>query len=120
MPASDKLLNIDNSLPILDQAFLAEMVGHDLSFGKEMLSFFLKNSSAYLDDLSNLVESPHDEWRAMVHKFKGAARSIGAKQLAAAGQIAESYLEEDQDHRRAFLDYSRQALDQIAEIDLRF
>ncbi len=120
MSASENILTIDHSLPVLDQLFLAEMVGHDLAFAKEMLAFFLQNSRGYLSELSDLTTSPHDEWRPMVHKFKGAARSIGAKQLAAAGQVAESYLDQDSALRKAFVAYAKDSLDEIEATEINF
>lgn len=64
---------------ILDLKHLQEFTGGDDAFRAEMLALFLERYPGYI---SELEAASLENWRACAHKLKGAARSIGAWQLA--------------------------------------
>ena len=65
---------------ILDRAFLTGLTGGDKEFEDEILSLFLENTATYLDELEVAVNG--DGWPQIAHKFKGAARAVGARHLS--------------------------------------
>ena len=71
---------------ILDQEHLMDFTGQDVALVKEILSIFLANAPVYLEQLA---KSKGSGWRPSAHKLKGAARGIGAWNLARAAERAE-------------------------------
>jgi len=71
---------------ILDIVHLSNFTGNDPDFECQVLDIFMDNAPGYLEALS---QTEQDGWKMRAHKLKGAARSIGAWQLARAGERAE-------------------------------
>lgn len=71
---------------ILDRDHLAAFTGGDPDFEKKILDIFLDNAPQYL---ASLRDTGASDWKATAHKLKGAARSIGAWNLAREGERAE-------------------------------
>lgn len=76
-----------SSEDILDRAFLAGLCDGDKAFEDEILSLFLESAAIYLDELE--ASAKGDDWPRIAHKFKGAARAVGALELASLCQSAE-------------------------------
>lgn len=106
-------------LPALDLAHFGDMVGHDDALGRDMLDFFLKNAATYLSELAEIAETA-ENWKAEVHKFKGAARAIGAKQIAAIGQVAEPLTLADVEARKDFLEIAQTLVSDLKEYHIKF
>ena len=71
---------------IVDVMHFREFTAGDRSLEREILQIFLEHVPHYIDVLK-AIET--DNWRAMAHKLKGAARSIGAWELACEAERAE-------------------------------
>ena len=71
---------------ILDVAHLSGFTGGDPDFESHILGIFVDNAPGYLNALKGTEE---DNWKTTAHKLKGAARSIGAWNLARAAERAE-------------------------------
>jgi HPt (histidine-containing phosphotransfer) domain-containing protein len=71
---------------ILDVDHLSGFTGGDPDFECQVLDIFKDNAPGYLAQLENMDT---DGWKVTAHKFKGAARSIGAWNLACAAERAE-------------------------------
>jgi len=71
---------------VLDCEHLSGFTGGDPEFECQILDIFADNAPGYLD---TLFAEPNDEWKMCAHKLKGAARSIGAWQMARAAERAE-------------------------------
>lgn len=71
---------------VLDADHLAAFTGGDEELRQSVLSVFRDNAPTYLTDLA---ETDPGNWKQVAHKLKGAARSIGAWQLACAAERAE-------------------------------
>lgn len=71
---------------ILDVAHLSGFTGGDPDFESHILGIFVDNAPGYLQALASIEE---DGWKTTAHKLKGAARSIGAWNLARAAERAE-------------------------------
>lgn len=71
---------------ILDDAHLAAFTGGDPGFEKQILDIFVENTPDYLKALSDTTGT---DWKITAHKLKGAARSIGAWNLAREAERAE-------------------------------
>jgi len=75
----------------------------DKSVIAKMLDLYLQQSRLYLDEISAAVEEDSQEqWQDRCHKMKGAAGSIGLKQLHAKLVMAEKFTEA-QDQKRQLL-----------------
>lgn len=71
---------------ILDVEHLSGFTGGDPDFECQILAIFVDNAPGYLAALSGTDD---DNWKTTAHKLKGAARSIGAWNLARAAERAE-------------------------------
>ena len=71
---------------ILDDCHLSKFTGGDPDFENQILGIFLDNAPKYLVELDTIDVG---NWKATAHKLKGAARSIGAWQLARQAERAE-------------------------------
>jgi len=71
---------------VLDVAHLSGFTGGDPDFESHILGIFVDNAPGYLKALARTEE---DGWKTTAHKLKGAARSIGAWNLARAAERAE-------------------------------
>lgn len=71
---------------VLDDQHLATFTGGDPGFETQILNIFLENAPEYLKALQGTDVS---DWKATAHKLKGAARSIGAWNLAREAERAE-------------------------------
>lgn len=71
---------------ILDDNHLSTFTGGDPDFEDQILNIFLDNAPGYLVKLGTVDQG---NWKATAHKLKGAARSIGAWQLARQAERAE-------------------------------
>ncbi|WDE08425.1 Hpt domain-containing protein [Thalassomonas viridans] len=68
-----------------------------------MLDLYMQQSRLYLDEISAAVtEDSQDKWQDRCHKMKGAAGSIGLKQLHAKLVVAEKFTE-GQNQKRQLL-----------------
>ena len=70
---------------VLDKVLLTSYV-NDLSkdIVKQMIDLYIQQSKIYLEDIeSSVVEQSHSLWQEHCHKMKGAAGSVGLKQLHA-------------------------------------
>lgn len=83
----------DEPSPI-DWMHLLQFAGGDEDFARETVVFFVENAEGYVAELE--AESRHEGWKAMAHKLKGAARSVGA------GRVAELALGAEQLDESAF------------------
>ncbi len=71
---------------VFDRDHLKAFTSGDPFFEKQVLDIFVQNAPGYLVELS---QASVDDWSALAHKLKGAARGIGAWRLARASERAE-------------------------------
>ena len=72
----------------------------DKSIIAKMLDLYMQQSQIYLGEISAAVEEDSQEqWQDRCHKMKGAAGSIGLKQLHAKLVMAEKFTEEQNQKR---------------------
>lgn len=71
---------------LLDEGHLADYTGDDADLRQTFLSVFEENAPGYL---AALAKSDQREWKDAAHKLKGAARAIGAWNLALGAERAE-------------------------------
>ncbi|MFK5979100.1 MAG: Hpt domain-containing protein [Rhizobiaceae bacterium] len=72
----------------VDLVHLARQTMGDRDLEKEVLGLFLSHCEAYLDEFKN---APDDLYRKQAaHRIKGAARSLGAWELAELAELAEA------------------------------
>lgn len=72
----------------VDLVHLARQTMGDRDLEKEVLGLFLSHCEAYLDEFKN---APDDLCRKQAaHRIKGAARSLGAWELAELAELAEA------------------------------
>lgn len=83
MPPSERA-NWDETV-VWDKAHLEAYTGGDVAVMRQVLGIFRDNAPAYLLDLAKTI----DHWSQTAHKLKGAARGIGAWNLAVAAERAE-------------------------------
>lgn len=74
-------------MTVLDRNILIEATGGDQELIGEILAVFFGNAPDYLDALDQ-AETAQD-WQAHAHKIKGAARGLGAGELAKAAAEIE-------------------------------
>ena len=80
----EQILNITSAL---------EMLGGEKDFLKELLTDFVQGKLFSITELESLEqEEDKTEAAKYVHYFKGAARQIGAEQVARSGQALEDVL----------------------------
>ncbi|WP_281559680.1 Hpt domain-containing protein [Thalassomonas sp. RHCl1] len=73
----------------------------DKSIIAKMLDLYLQQSRLYLEEISAAVEADSQEqWQDRCHKMKGAAGSIGLKQLHAKLVMAEKFSEAQSQKRQ--------------------
>ncbi len=86
---------------LLDHSFLDDYTGHDPDLKADVLNIFKDKAPGYLSDLA----SDDGNWAARAHKLKGAARGIGAWNLAVAAERAEQMSEPplNSDHRHQII-----------------
>lgn len=74
----------------VDLAHLARYTGGDRSLNAEVLRLFMHQSAELMGQLQRVIET-HDAktWRHITHSIKGAARGIGAFELADVAAEAE-------------------------------
>jgi len=77
-----------DKLPILDWTHLHAATGEDTALEREILDMFLAQATSYLEDLAS--SDNDNEYQALAHKLKGAARGIGAVRLARCVEQAEA------------------------------
>jgi HPt (histidine-containing phosphotransfer) domain-containing protein len=74
----------------VDLAHLATYTGGDAALNAEVLALFLDQSAILLSQLHAVLETrDQTRWREITHSLKGAARGIGAFDLADAAAEAE-------------------------------
>ena len=76
----------------LNLAHLDDMTGGDNGLRADILGFFVENAEGYVGELENLASdqsSTAEDFRAMSHKLKGAARAVGAYKMAALAEECE-------------------------------
>lgn len=71
---------------VVDFQYLATYAGGDLSLVEEVLGLFQEQTRLW----GPMLDGTSDGWRDAAHTLKGAARGIGANQLAAACEAAEA------------------------------
>lgn len=71
----------------IDREHLAGFSGGDKALEAELIVFFADNAVIYIEDLAAAADAA--AWRAVSHKLKGAARSIGALDLGMEAERAE-------------------------------
>lgn len=102
--------------PPLDRSHLADYTGGDRELEREIIGLFLANLPSYLEAFERAGEA---EWRSAAHRLKGAARSIGARALAAAAAAAE---EADPEERPGLLsmlhDERRRLVDALGSTEI--
>lgn len=76
----------------IDRHYLARFTQGDVGLEREILSLFATQITTLLDQLSAVPDK--QGWTFLVHSLKGAARSVGAWQLA---QLAEGMERADPD-----------------------
>ncbi len=75
---------------LVDIAHLSRYTGGDAGVTAEVLRLFIKQTAELLDRLdASLARGDAKTWREVTHSLKGAARAIGAFQLADAAAKAE-------------------------------
>lgn len=74
--------------PIIDRAHLSTMTGGDAELACEIIEIFRHQSEIWARMLD--PDSPAQHWADASHSLKGAALSVGAKQLAASCAVAET------------------------------
>ncbi len=71
---------------IVDLVHFRDFTTGDRALEREVLQIFLDNAPIYIENLSNDDDT---KWCSIAHKLKGAARSIGAWNLACEAERAE-------------------------------
>ncbi len=78
------------SSPLVDFAHLSRYTGGDAGVTAEVLKLFTKQAAELLARLdASLAQGNVKTWREVTHSLKGAARAIGAFQLADVAARAE-------------------------------
>lgn len=76
-----------DSLPLFDSLVLLEMTGNDAALTLSILSDFLENFDIQLKAMADAADI--SQWRALAHRMKGTANSVGARRLGALAARAE-------------------------------
>lgn len=77
----------------------------DKSIIAKMLDLYMQQSKIYLEEISDAVEvDSQEQWQDRCHKMKGAAGSIGLKQLHAKLVMAEKFSEAQNQKRQLLTD----------------
>lgn len=71
----------------IDREHLAGYSGGDEALEAELVVFFAENAARYIEELAAAGDA--QAWRAVSHKLKGAARSIGALDFGMEAERAE-------------------------------
>ncbi|MCR5764119.1 MAG: Hpt domain-containing protein [Treponema sp.] len=77
---------------ILNLKAALEMVGDEKELLIDLLNAFVNDSPFSTEKLADIQSKNLEEAAKYVHYYKGAARQIGAEQLAASGQALEDVL----------------------------
>jgi HPt (histidine-containing phosphotransfer) domain-containing protein len=72
---------------VFDLSHLRRYTDNDLELERELLSLFRLQIRQYAEKLAAITEP--DEWRIATHSIKGAARSMGARKIAAIAEMLE-------------------------------
>ncbi len=106
------------TLPVLDTAYMLEVVGGDPTLLQGLLEQFLESTLADVTSTIDLLEQGRGEdARKTAHSIAGAARSAGAKQLAALGKGLQVALTTgDMDTALRLKEALRPAFDAVAEV----
>jgi len=90
---------------LVDLAHLARYTGGDEALNAEVLRLFDEQATVLVSQLQAILDA-HDvkSWKHVTHTLKGAARSIGAFQLADACAFAEPIDPADEDHAEPALE----------------
>ena len=79
-----------SSAAAIDLAHLARYTGGDRSLNAEVLRLFVNQSAELIGQLQAVIETRDAKtWRHITHSMKGAARGIGAFELADVAADAE-------------------------------
>ncbi len=84
--------NSGDTLMVLDREFLRGFTAGDPDLERHLINVFIDHAPSYLE---NLQLADGENWQAAAHKLKGAARSVGAFQLAEAAEKAETIRQDD-------------------------
>lgn len=74
-------LKVMNNNDVIDWKHLNEITGGDEALSHDFVIFFISNATDYIDELASAIESP-EIFSIICHKLKGAAKSVGAVQVA--------------------------------------
>ena len=100
-------------MSVIDRAFLAGFTGGDAELEKDLISFFVDNARTYIDDLA--ASASGEPWRATSHKLKGAARSVGAIDVAALALQSETLDASDDEKRAQMVAALKDAVEKVAK-----
>jgi HPt (histidine-containing phosphotransfer) domain-containing protein len=79
-----------SSLAAVDLAHLARYTGGDRSLNAEVLRLFVNQAAELMGQLQTVIEARDAQtWKHITHSIKGAARGIGAFELADVAADAE-------------------------------
>lgn len=93
----------ENKSPV-DEEFLAELVGDDPEFEKELFDIFLKSCDKNLSQMEQAIRSNEDNtWYTSAHSLKGAASSIGAFDLSKLFEYGQKHPEESPEQKQELL-----------------
>jgi len=87
LAALDTALNQDQEEPVVDLAHLAQYTAGDKSIERELAGLFNTSSDRYLQTMLDTRDA--GEWRVAAHSLKGAAKGIGAGEVARLAEYAE-------------------------------
>lgn len=73
--------------PVVDLAHLAQYTAGDKSIERELAGLFTTSSDRYLQTMLDTLDA--GEWRVAAHSLKGAAKGIGAGEVARLAEHAE-------------------------------
>jgi HPt (histidine-containing phosphotransfer) domain-containing protein len=80
----------------LDVNFLQTITDGDIEFEKELFTTFIDSCTSNIEKMKDSVKNKDtNSWRMSSHSFKGASASIGAFDLAAVLETAQTHKEDD-------------------------
>jgi HPt (histidine-containing phosphotransfer) domain-containing protein len=106
-------LQSDVSLAVLDRGHLDRMTLGDPALAQEVLDLFLRQAA---DFVAREWQGRAAELQHAAHAIKGAARGIGAWQVAACAEVVEREAAEPLEGARASIDRLKDALREVSEV----